>query len=320
MSEFDPNQPPDEQPVEHLKDQISSLKSERDRLTFVLNAIPDFVAYVDKNLIYRFCNEIYSTETGKPLSAFTGKNVIEFIGQQGLNKIQPYVDRVLSGEFVTYNDRIDYKHKSQQDVEVMYIPDVSADDEVKGFAVYVKNITAQRQAEEVLRRQALYDPLTDLPNRNYFTKRLNQAISRADRNTHQLAILFIDLDGFKQVNDELGHYTGDQVLQDVAKNLQNQLREADTLARVGGDEFVLLLEDLKDIEHVEKLANKLIASIASLDSFALEKVNIGASIGVSFYPDHGTETHQLIIHADQAMYAAKKLGKNRFSIYNKENA
>jgi len=295
-----------------LQEQVRTLEAERDLLAFILDAIPDYVAYVDSDLVYRFCNAVYSSESGMPLETFIGQHVTEFVGKEGLNRIRPHVDRVLRGEAVTYDDRIDYRFKSQQDVEVFYTPHLSPDDFVKGFSVYVRNITTQRRAEETLRRQAQYDPLTNIPNRILFNKRLEQAISRADRIDSRLAILFIDLDGFKQVNDEMGHEVGDQVLREVAGTFVEHLRGNDTLARIGGDEFVLLVEDLESEHQAKRLADKLIESVSRLDIPVLRRVRIGSSIGIALYPDHADNATELLIRADEGMYEAKRQGKNRY--------
>jgi diguanylate cyclase (GGDEF)-like protein len=171
------------------------------------------------------------------------------------------------------------------------------------------SILTQGGAEEMLRRQAQHDPLTDLPNRILFNERLEQAISRVNRIGGQFAVMFIDLDGFKQVNDALVHEVGDQVLRDVARNLSQTLRRNDTLARIGGDEFLLLVEDLQCLEQVTSLAGKVVESISNLRTPALQNVRIGASIGIALYPDHGSDTRALLVRADEAMYEAKRQGK-----------
>ncbi|MET0026463.1 MAG: diguanylate cyclase [Candidatus Thiodiazotropha sp.] len=306
-----------EEEVAELQTQLQSSESQRSLLTFVLDSIPDYVAYVDQGLYYRFCNQVYADESGQSLDTFIGKHVIQYIGQNGMEKIQPYVKGVLSGHTISYNDRIDYRFKQQQDVEVFYKPDMASDQSVKGFSVYVRNVTAQRRGEEMLRRQALYDPLTKIPNRVLFNKRLEQAISRATRNSGRLAILFIDLDGFKQVNDEMGHEVGDQVLHDVAQTFVKHLRGDDTLARIGGDEFVLLVEDVQGDDAVFKLADKLIGAVTVLKTPALDEVRIGCSIGISTFPDHAKNGSDLLTRADKGMYEAKRRGKNQYFIIGK---
>ena len=307
-----------EKEVEQLRQQLVDLQAENDLMTFILDSIPDYVSYVDADLTYRLCNRKYEIEKGMTREKFLGKHVIEFVGKQGFASIQQYVDRVLKGELVTYEDHIDYRYLAEQDVQVQYAPQQSEDGAVIGFSVYVRNITAQHRAEEMLRRQAQHDPLTDLPNRILFNARLEQAIGRANRISGQLVVLFIDLDGFKQVNDAYGHEAGDQVLQDVANKLIESVRRSDTLARIGGDEFVLLVEDVQGLGQVKSLANKVVESISSLHTPALKKVRISASIGISLYPDHGNDTRTLLVRADEAMYEAKRQGKQRYFLYGED--
>jgi diguanylate cyclase (GGDEF)-like protein/PAS domain S-box-containing protein len=298
-----------EEEIDRLREQLAVLGAEHDVMTFILDSIPDYVSYVNADLAYQVCNRKYEIETGRAREAFLGKHVVEFMGEQGLAKIQRYVERVLKGELVTYEDCIDYRYLAQQNVQVQYAPHQSKEGTVIGFSVYVRNITAQHRAEEMLRRQAQHDPLTDLPNRILFNERLEQAIGRVNRIRSRLAVLFIDLDGFKQVNDVLGHEMGDQVLQDVARNLLQILRSNDTLARIGGDEFVLLVEDLPGLEQVTILADKMVESISNLLTPALQNVRIGASVGIALYPEHGSDSRELLVRADEAMYEAKRRGK-----------
>jgi len=301
-----------EEETELLRGRLTALQAERDVLAFILDSIPDHVSYVNADLTYQVCNQKYEIETGRTREAFLGKHVVEFTGEQGFSRIQPHVERVLKGELVTYEDRIDYRYLAQQDVQVQYTPHQSKEGAVKGFSVYVRNITAQRRAEEMLRQQAQHDPLTALPNRILFNERLEQAIGRANRIRSQFAVMFIDLDGFKQVNDVLGHEAGDQVLRDVARNLSQTLRRNDTLARIGGDEFVLLVEDLQSLEQATSLADKVVESVSNLRTPALRNVEIGASIGIALYPDHGSDTRALLVRADEAMYEAKREGKGSY--------
>ncbi|MBV2120711.1 MAG: GGDEF domain-containing protein [Candidatus Thiodiazotropha sp. (ex Ctena orbiculata)] len=298
-----------------LRREISELKAERDLLKFVLNSIPDYVSYVDADLHYQFCNEQYAVESGQPLSCFIGQHVAKFVGEQGMQRIQPHIDTVLDGHVVAYDEQLDYRYMLNQSVEVRYTPDKEANDRVKGFSVYVRNITAQRRAEDALRLQAHFDPLTELPNRRFFSDRLSQAASRALRLNSRYAILFIDLDGFKLINDSYGHPFGDQVLRDVAQTLVKKVRQNDTFARYGGDEFALLVEDVENDKQVRSLADKMIQAVANLKLSHLNKFEIGASIGIAYFPDHAESVDELLNRADEAMYMAKKSGKNRYYLF-----
>jgi diguanylate cyclase (GGDEF)-like protein len=165
--------------------------------------------------------------------------------------------------------------------------------------------------QEQVRALAFYDPLTQLPNRRLVLDRLTQEIGRARRLQHRLALLFIDLDNFKPVNDELGHAVGDWLLNCVAQRIQGCLRESDTAARLGGDEFVVLLPDLQSNEAALGVAQKIRLEIAR--EFVTSEgasLSISSSIGVALYPDHALNEKDLMHLGDEAMYLAKKAGRN----------
>ena len=162
---------------------------------------------------------------------------------------------------------------------------------------------------------AFYDSLTTLPNRSMFSKLLKQAISLARRDGKQLAVLFVDLDRFKNINDTLGHEAGDLLLQEVAKRLQSCLRESDTVARLGGDEFVILLPALRDAADVEVVAHKILAATSKSFVALGQEFRVTASVGVSTYPKDGEDEQSLMKNADIAMYQAKEDGKNHFQFY-----
>jgi diguanylate cyclase (GGDEF)-like protein len=162
---------------------------------------------------------------------------------------------------------------------------------------------------------AYHDGLTGLPNRSMFSKLLNQSISEAHRYDRRLAVAFLDLDRFKQINDTLGHAAGDQLLQDVAKRLRLCVRESDTIARLGGDEFVVLLPELSDVKHAALIAEKILLAIAKPFTLIGHEFRVTASIGISAYPLDGLDEQTLTKNADVAMYKAKAEGKNNFQFY-----
>ena len=169
---------------------------------------------------------------------------------------------------------------------------------------------------EQLRYQASNDHLTGLPNRRLFADWLSQSVAAAHRGNHALALLFIDLDGFKLVNDSLGHRVGDLLLMQVAERLRSRIRESDTLARIGGDEFTVILKSLADTEEAEMVSKTILDTLAQPFFIENHQLTISASIGISFYPDNATDGTQLMLQADTAMYAAKRAGKNRFMYFN----
>jgi diguanylate cyclase (GGDEF)-like protein len=191
------------------------------------------------------------------------------------------------------------------------------------FAESLKLANAQLQsANEALQKQAFLDPLTHLPNRLLFEDRLRHAVARAERREgrlagrepERLAVFFIDLDGFKSVNDSLGHASGDDVLMEAARRLNQAARESDTVARVGGDEFLLLMEGVGGLPDCVQLARRLLASLALPFDTAGRQVEISGSVGVVLYPDHG-QPDKLVAHADTAMYAAKRAGGNTYAMF-----
>ena len=180
------------------------------------------------------------------------------------------------------------------------------------------DVSAIKQSEAELEHLAHHDALTDLPNRLLFNSRLEHAIQRCVRETGELAVLFLDLDRFKHVNDSLGHHFGDLLLIEVAKRLPLQLRESDTVARLGGDEFVILLEDLREYEDAAQVAEKIIRALAQPFLINAQEIFVTGSIGISVYPADGHSVSELVKNADAAMYRAKEIGRNNYQFYTTE--
>jgi diguanylate cyclase (GGDEF)-like protein/PAS domain S-box-containing protein len=177
------------------------------------------------------------------------------------------------------------------------------------------DITERKDAEALIRQQAFFDALTGLPNRRMLRDRLEQEIKRCKRDNQQLAVLFMDLDHFKEVNDTLGHDSGDQLLVQAAKRIKSCVRDADTVARMGGDEFTVILTDISNTDHLEPLLQKILRSMDALFQIGDEQVFVSASIGITLYPLDATEIEELYKNADQALYVAKGDGRNRFSFF-----
>ena len=177
------------------------------------------------------------------------------------------------------------------------------------------DITDKKRVEETIWRQANYDALTGLPNRSLFRDRLAQEIKKAQRGNHTLALLFIDLDHFKEVNDTLGHDLGDKLLAEAAQRISACVRESDTVARLGGDEFTIVLPDLSETARVDQVAQALLHALAQPCVLRGESVYVSASIGITLYPHDVTDIDALLKNADQAMYVAKQKGRNGFSYF-----
>jgi diguanylate cyclase (GGDEF)-like protein/PAS domain S-box-containing protein len=189
-------------------------------------------------------------------------------------------------------------------------PLVDAKGGVIGFASLVHDVTERLNTERTIHYMAHHDALTGLPNRRLMQDRLNQAIMAARRKQRHVAVLFLDLDRFKVVNDTLGHDTGDFILKDVARRLVSCVREGDTVSREGGDEFVMILPDLERPEHARVVADKILKELTRPVEIGGHEIHVTPSIGISHYPNDATDVHQLLKHADNAMYQAKDAGRN----------
>ncbi len=190
-----------------------------------------------------------------------------------------------------------------------------SDGKVANYVAIFSDISVLKNMERRFHHLAHHDPLTGLPNRLLFQDRLQLALTQAQRQRQTLAVLFIDLDNFKTINDTLGHTVGDQLIKTAAQRLTQCVRNADTVARLGGDEFVALLINIKNSQSAERVAKKIISAVAKVFAVEGHELYITASIGMSFYPGDGEDTNTLIKNADTAMYRAKQQGKNNYQLY-----
>jgi diguanylate cyclase (GGDEF)-like protein/PAS domain S-box-containing protein len=246
----------------------------------------------------------------------------DLVGTSLLDFIRPddrelFADRLLSSEF----------HQQQAvegsmlrmdghaiDVEASFVPFASRGRDL--VQIIIHDISERKRTEQVIRQMAYYDSLTALPNRRLFDDRLHLALAQARRFTRQFAILFIDLDNFKLINDRLGHTVGDDLLKEVAQRLRDCCRrETETVARFGGDEFIILLPELQEPAEVELLVVKLFQEFRDSFSVGDYTLTTNLSIGVSLYPDDGDDAKTLVMHADTALYRAKAEGRNTCRYY-----
>ena len=211
--------------------------------------------------------------------------------------------------------RIKRKDGTQSYIEASVSLQKTASGKPVGFKGIIRDITERKNIEQELQHLATHDTLTGLPNRLMVGQLLDHAIQSAHRYNRQLAVFFVDLDRFKTVNDSLGHDAGDRLLKEVAARLRQSLRHVDVVGRLGGDEFIILIEDFQDVKQLEILAHKILATVMQPMFLLGEECRVTASIGISVFPQHGRDEQSLMKNADIAMYFAKEEGKNNFQFY-----
>lgn len=293
-----------------ITDQLQSETALRDsveQLRMFADNVPSMTVSWDENLRCRFANKRFAQFFGFAVEDLLGKHVRDVIGDEAYRDVESYYAQVLLGHPSTYQRLRTLPNGESRYVEIKLMPHIAEDGRVLGCYAVTTDITEQKQAEERIRHLAHHDNLTGLPNRLLFNDRLAQTISLAKRDTRRFALLYLDLDKFKPVNDTLGHSAGDEVLRNAARRIREQVRESDTVARVGGDEFTVILRDINSRENVVPVAEKIIEALAQPFRLALQQqsVNIGTSVGIAIYPDDAQDHETLIKLADAAMYRAK---------------
>jgi len=274
------------------------------------------VLITDPNGVILSVNNAFTTFTGYSAGEVIGKTPALLSSGRQSEAFYRHMWQTLQNEGQwegeIWNRRKDGKHYLEW-LAISSVRDENGD--ITHYVAVFSDITTEKENEERLYHLAHYDLLTDLPNRMLFYDRLRQGLLRAKRNKRQVAVMFLDLDGFKQVNDELGHPAGDELLRQVARRLTAVLRASDTVARFGGDEFTVSVPDLAADDDVSRVAQKIIAAVARPYYLGSNRVQVTTSVGIALYPLHGDDPDTLITHADMAMYETKKGGKNSYRFY-----
>jgi len=277
---------------------------------------PVSIIITDKFGVIEYVNPFFTTITGFSAPEAIGKTPrIVSSGKNSPQLIRNLWDKLLSGQNWS-GEFINRTKDGREFIEYAQIAPVFSDQgEITHFIAVKEDITRRKQLEKKLKRLAHFDPLTQLPNRALFYDRLRQSIALAGRQQQYCALLFIDLNNFKQINDNFGHTTGDALLRACAERLSSTIRSSDTVARIGGDEFVIISNLLTNSEAAAGLAKKILDVLQRPFQLLGNRCEIGASIGISIYPDHGLDSDTLIHKADQAMYRIKKQRRNAFEFY-----
>jgi len=304
--------------------QIEDRDSQLQHSNEALAQVQEPIILRDINLQCQYVNRAFTDTFGYTLEELAGQTfTLEVKGQEAPERTEEEVYAIAKNEGVYRGEGA----RQAKDGNIIPVyrhisPIKDKQGEVKGYVTVLSDISEKKDAEEIIWRQANFDALTGLPNRLMFTHRLKQELSKVNRSGLPLALMFLDLDHFKEINDTLGHDMGDVLLKDAARRILNCLRGAsgkgymENVARLGGDEFTIVLSELSDIKGVDVVAERVLSKMAEPFQLGKEVVHISASIGIVLtYPNDELDTDTLIKYADIAMYDAKQKGRNRASYF-----
>jgi diguanylate cyclase (GGDEF)-like protein/PAS domain S-box-containing protein len=287
------------------------LNAKKAHSSFILNSIGDAVVSTDENGKINYLNLSAQNLIGWSMKEALGRramDVLRILDADTRELVPDYLDKAITTDRTLYlpKDCLFLRRDgSEFPIEDSVAPIHDNRGQTIGAVIVFRDVSAAQASKREIIHSAEYDYLTGLPNRMLLNDRVTQAISMASRHTKRIAILFMDLNGFKRINDSLGHATGDKLLQSISQRLLNCIRASDTVSRHGGDEFVVLLSELDNRQGAATTAKKLLDAVAKPHFIDGQSLEITASIGVSIYPEDGGDAYTLFSNADVAMYEAK---------------
>ncbi|MBU3737622.1 MAG: EAL domain-containing protein [Rhodoferax sp.] len=289
---------------------VEALVASERRMRQRIELLAEIVFELDTSGGVLFLNKACERLTGIPASALLGRS----LGQLVMPEDQPLFEGALQGAERTLEPRPRVMRILHANGSALWV-ELSLARIEDGFVGALHDITQQKRIQDQLEVVAHFDVLTRLPNRVLLSDRIGQAMTACRRHNQSMAVAFLDLDGFKAINDRLGHDAGDQLLVTLSRRLKSNLREGDSIARIGGDEFVIVLVELDRAQQCRPALDRLLGACAEPVQLGATQVQVSASVGVTIYPMDEGDAEQLVRHADRAMYAAKQAGKNRIQFY-----
>jgi len=278
------------------------------------------LAYWDINQVCVFANNAYRDWFGKTKEQVLGHTLSELLGPL-YPKNLPFIESAYAGQKQVFEREIPTPDGQLRHSLATYTPHI-VDGVVRGIFVHVADVTRLKLLEHELKVEkakaellATHDFLTGLPNRVLWQDRISQALALAKRQHDMLAVLSVDIDDFKKINDTYGHSGGDRLLVEIASRMKGTLREMDTVARLGGDEFVVLLPEIASESQVEVVADRLLAAVRQPLGLGSQTIEPACSLGIALYPSDGITPEALMVNSDRALYAAKKRGKSCYALF-----
>jgi diguanylate cyclase (GGDEF)-like protein/PAS domain S-box-containing protein len=296
-----------------ILERTTELNQAVERLRTITDNAPAMIAIIDRDLRYRFQNHAFTDWFGIAPGALIGTDARESWGEAAYARLRPALETVFAGKRAA----VEYPLPGRSGTMWFYatlVPRVEDGGEVSGFYLLAQDVTERKALYERIEHEATHDPLTGLPNRRALTQRIEEAMARVRRHGRSMAVLFMDMDGFKHMNDTLGHEFGDAVLQHFATGVRAAVRDTDMVGRLAGDEFVIVLEDLDAAgeRQARTVATAVLERVQAIQEVQGVAISLTTSIGVAIHRPQDEETPQELLHrADTAMYRAKAAGKRQ---------
>ncbi|HEY8133750.1 MAG TPA: EAL domain-containing protein [Thermoanaerobaculia bacterium] len=316
---------PERRPLREDRHEPEAAPLERDRresdlATDIMSNAAEGIVVYDRELRCQVWNRFMEELTGLRAEEVLGKRAADFFPVVGEQPIEDVLSRVLRGETVSLSETSYMVPGSDRQgwITASYRPQYDTKGNVTGIIGRVLDLTERKHTEQQMEYQSYHDSLTGLANRRLFQEHLTLAIALAQRKRRPVAVLFLDLDHFKVVNDSLGHTMGDTLLREIATRLRTSVREGDVVARVGGDEFTIVLQELEKKEDAAAMAQRVLRIVAEPIDVDGQRLYITTSIGITVYPDDGEDAETLLKNADSAMYRAKAVGRNTYEMSTQE--
>lgn len=297
-----------------------ALRQSEERYRLIAENMTDLVCLIDRDVYFKYASPSHITVLGYHSYEYEGKCALDWIHEADVEGVKHQLTAIIDSKD-TGNMEYRFRHVNGKWIwfEANVTPIFTEDGQFKHFLVVSREITERITYEEKLAHLAFHDTLTGLPNRRLFKDRLKQAIKEAERYDRKMAVMFMDMDKFKQINDTFGHDVGDGLLKQFAERVKECIRDGDTFARQGGDEFTILLPEIQEEQDALQIADRILNSLQEPWQIGEHTFHTTSSIGIAFYPKDESTGYELMKHADRALYEAKESGRNNYKTYSTIN-